>query len=67
MPQHPRPNCYAKRLAASHKPLAACMRCPHRGFDLRQIPVRDGRIVRPGHGLVWDATTGEPITEVPEQ
>jgi len=63
---HPFPNALRPKIAASHVPLSMCLRCPHRGFNLRQVPVRDGLIVCPGHGLVWDAETRQPVTEVPK-
>lgn len=38
-----------------------CGKCPHRGLDLSNIKPLNGRIVCPGHGLVWDATSGDNI------
>jgi hypothetical protein len=37
---------------------AACTRCPHRGFSLAGLPVKDGKVVCPGHGLQWNVKTG---------
>lgn len=33
--------------------------CPHRGASLKNMPVVDGCITCPLHGLQWDAATGE--------
>jgi hypothetical protein len=35
--------------------------CPHRGICLKGAPVVDGVIVCPGHGLGWDAQTGQNV------
>jgi hypothetical protein len=37
---------------------AKCGRCPHRGFNLKGLPVKDGKIICPGHGLQFDVNTG---------
>lgn len=36
-------------------------KCPHKGIDLSGCPARYGRVVCPGHGLVWDAATGKNV------
>jgi len=38
-----------------------CMKCPHRGFDLTQLPVKDGVVICNGHGLAWNVKTGKMI------
>lgn len=39
-----------------------CAKCPHRGFDLSQLPQnRNGDVTCPGHGLRWNAKTGELV------
>lgn len=49
------------KLSKFHRRLAACRRCPHRGFDLRQVPPdAAGVITCPGHGLRFHAATGAP-------
>jgi hypothetical protein len=43
----------------------ACMvnrRCPHKGIDLSGCEARNGVILCPGHGLMWDEKTGEQVT-----
>ena len=43
-----------------------CRRCPHRGFDLTQVPVdAGGGKVCPGHGLRWNVQTGELMRRTP--
>lgn len=37
-------------------------KCPHRGYDLSQVEVKDGKITCPLHGLQFDAKTGKLIT-----
>jgi hypothetical protein len=61
------------KIAAQHLPVLehACansrlnldtMRCPHRGICLRGIPPdSNGVITCPGHGLKWNANTGELV------
>jgi hypothetical protein len=54
------PLCKDKRLDLG------CMKCPHRGTDLRNLPPRpDGTVMCPAHGLVFSLATGElvPRTE----
>lgn len=34
-----------------------CAACPHRGIPLKNTPVRDGVVVCPGHGLMWNVNT----------
>jgi hypothetical protein len=41
--------------------LKACKVCPHRGIPLGSMPVRDGLITCPGHGLDFDACTGKLV------
>jgi hypothetical protein len=38
-----------------------CMTCPHRGMPLNGMPVKDGVVVCPGHGLAWNIQTGELV------
>lgn len=38
-----------------------CMTCPHRGFKLTGLPVKDGNVVCNGHGLKWNLSTGEMV------
>ena len=39
--------------------------CPHRGMDLRTVEVgHDGCLTCPGHGLKWNATTGEMVSRI---
>lgn len=37
------------------------MVCPHRGISLEGMPVKDGLVVCPGHGLQWNVVTGEMV------
>ena len=46
------------REAMPHACLKACKVCPHRGLPLASIPVIDGEIECPGHGLRFTASTG---------
>jgi hypothetical protein len=40
------------KLARYLRPLGSCWTCPHRGFNLKQVPPNaEGVIVCPGHGL----------------
>lgn len=41
-------------------------KCPHRGFDLSQTPIIDGKITCPLHGLQFNAETGELLTKLNE-
>lgn len=41
--------------------LKACKVCPHRGIPLESMPVRNGLITCPGHGLDFDACTGKLV------
>ncbi|RYG96455.1 MAG: hypothetical protein EON58_12050, partial [Alphaproteobacteria bacterium] len=36
--------------------------CPHKGISLASVPVIDGCIDCPGHGLRFDAKTGEIVS-----
>ena len=47
--------------AHTHHRLGSCRVCPHRGLPLSGVPVVDGVIVCPGHGLAWSAATGELV------
>ena len=40
-----------------------CGRCPHRGALLKSMPVKDGVITCPNHGLKFDAQTMKCITK----
>ena len=40
---------------------ARCGRCPHRGFSLKGLPVKDGKVICPGHGLQWEVETGKIV------
>jgi len=46
---------------AGGQTLKACRVCPHRGLHLGSMPVVDGIITCPGHGLRWHASTGELV------
>lgn len=39
--------------------------CPHRGIPLAGVPSEGGVIVCPGHGLAWNAATGEMVKRKP--
>lgn len=39
-----------------------CMRCPHKGIDLSSMPVVDGVVTCPAHGLRYDSSTGRCVT-----
>lgn len=42
--------------------LVDCRTCPHRGFDLGNIPPgEDGNVICPGHGLKWDKGSGRMV------
>lgn len=45
--------------------LGACMACPHKGLSLKNQPVRDGKVICPGHGLQFDVATGEMVPRLP--
>lgn len=36
--------------------------CPHHGFSLHSIPVHNGCVTCPIHGLKWDCTTGKSVS-----
>lgn len=42
-----------------------CMRCPHKGIKLDSMPVVDGVVTCPGHGLRWNVTSGALV--IPEE
>lgn len=42
----------------------SCMRCPHRGIPLNGLPVKDGMVTCPGHGLRWNVETGEMVSRL---
>lgn len=50
--------------AYADKTLPACMTCPHRGMPLKNLPVKDGKIICNGHGLQWDAQTGKLVSRL---
>lgn len=55
-----RPRGWMTKLEAAY----ACARlkgmiCPHRGADLSSMPVVDGKVTCPLHGLRWNVETGE--------
>jgi hypothetical protein len=53
---------WIKPLEAAYKDANAnCGRCPHRGFSLQGLPVKDGKVTCPGHGLRWSVETGELV------
>lgn len=37
-------------------------KCPHRGYDLSQVPAKDGQIRCPLHGLIFGEKTGKCLT-----
>lgn len=41
-----------------------CMICPHRGLPLSGLPVKDGTVVCPGHGLKWRLADGAMVPRV---
>lgn len=41
--------------------LKSCKVCPHRGIPLSSMEPQDGVLTCPGHGLRWDAQTGEIV------
>lgn len=47
--------------AQKHHGLKSCMRCPHRGLPLGSMPVIDGVITCPGHGIRFHASTGKVV------
>lgn len=49
---------------ASQRLKPDCRVCPHRGLPLNGLPVREGAVVCPGHGLRWNLTTGELVRRV---
>ncbi|HEY9749834.1 MAG TPA: hypothetical protein V6C63_14210 [Allocoleopsis sp.] len=42
----------------------SCWTCPHRGLPLNGLPVKDGVVKCPGHGLYWNV---DAITEQTQQ
>lgn len=40
-----------------------CFRCPHRGINLESMPVRNGLIECPAHGLQFDSESHRTIIE----
>jgi hypothetical protein len=38
-----------------------CRTCPHRGTPLNGLPIRDGVVTCPGHGLRFKVSTGELV------
>jgi Rieske 2Fe-2S protein len=45
--------------------LSSCLRCPHRGMSLKNLP-KDGQgnVVCNGHGLKWNADTGKLVSRL---
>jgi len=41
--------------------------CPHKGIDLRGMPIVDGKVICPGHGLQFDTETGQMVARTDEQ
>jgi len=44
-----------------------CLRCPHRGLPLNGLPVKDGKVICPGHGLQFNIETGELVSRLTSQ
>lgn len=68
MPEFPREFAakgWLKRLEAAYanQTLKPGLICPHRGASLRGLPVVDGCITCPLHGLRWDVATGRLVAE----
>jgi nitrite reductase/ring-hydroxylating ferredoxin subunit len=54
---------FGKRFVEDHKKRKIiCGRCPHRGVLLNSIPIEDGIITCPNHGLQFNAETKECIS-----
>jgi hypothetical protein len=55
---------FGRRFIDDHKDKKIkCGRCPHKGVLLNSVPVIDGVITCPNHGLKFDAVTKKCITE----
>jgi nitrite reductase/ring-hydroxylating ferredoxin subunit len=53
---------WQKKLERAYKATnAKCGRCPHRGLPLNGLPVKDDKVICPGHGLQFNVKTGEMI------
>jgi hypothetical protein len=56
------PAPWKQKLERAYKGASAkCGRCPHRGMDLRSLPVKDGVVVCNGHGLAFNVQTGKLV------
>lgn len=55
---------FGKQFVADHagKKMKGCDRCPHKGVALASMPVVDGRITCPAHGLKFDCETKECVS-----
>ncbi len=63
------PNPFARKLEAAYADVVLkpdCRTCPHRGMPLDGVPVKDGVVICPGHGLAWDLNTGRMVRRVAE-
>lgn len=51
---------FAKKLQAAYRDasLAPGMVCPHKGVCLKSMPIVDGVVTCPAHGLQWNVETG---------
>lgn len=54
-------NGLCKKYQKAHLDLS-CKKCPHQGTDLDSIPIIDGKIKCPSHGLTFDAQTGKVLS-----
>lgn len=59
--KNPYPFISSLENAYSSATLKSCKICPHRGLPLGGMPVKDGVVVCPGHGLAFSATTGKLV------
>jgi hypothetical protein len=62
-PEAPRPEPMV-RFESDYVDKAMCpkaMICPHRGLCLKGLPVVDGAVTCPGHGLRWNVETGAMV------
>lgn len=45
--------------------LSSCLRCPHRGMPLKNLPKDEqGNVVCNGHGLKWNLETGKLVSRL---
>ncbi len=56
---------FGKNFLDDHKEarLKLCGRCPHKGISLTSMPMVDGKITCPAHGLQFDSVTGRCVSE----